>query len=93
MTEFRNNSADHRYELTINGTTAFIDYTLDGERIALTHTEVPAALGGQGVGSKLVKGALDDVRARNLKVVPHCSFVKGYIDRHPDYQDLVSPAA
>ena len=50
---------------------------------------MPAELGGKGIGSKLVKGALDQVRADGLKVVAQCPFVKGWIGKHPDYADLL----
>ncbi len=50
---------------------------------------MPAELGGQGIGSKLVKGALDQVRADGLKVVAQCPFVRGWIEKHPDYADLL----
>jgi hypothetical protein len=54
------------------------------------HTEVPEALSGQGVGSRLVRGALDLIRAEGLMVVPSCSFVAAWIGKHPDYADLVA---
>ena len=50
---------------------------------------MPPELGGKGIGSKLVKGALDQVRAEGLKVIAHCEFVKGYIGKHPEYADLI----
>jgi hypothetical protein len=50
---------------------------------------VPEELGGKGVGSKLVKGALDQVRSKGLKVIAQCPFVKAYIDKHPEYADLL----
>jgi uncharacterized protein len=55
------------------------------------HTEVDDAYEGQGVGGTLVRGALDDVRRRGAQVVASCSFVRAWISRHPDYQDLVRP--
>lgn len=55
-----------------------------------THTEVDDAYEGQGVGGTLVRGALDDVRRRGAQVVPLCPFVRSWIERHPDYQDLVA---
>jgi hypothetical protein len=55
----------------------------------MMHTEVPKQLEGRGVGSQLVRGALDIIRKRGLRVVPRCPFVKSYIERHPDYTDLV----
>ena len=56
--------------------------------ITFVHTEVPPELGGKGIGSKLVRGALDQVRARKLRVVAQCPFVKAYIEKHPEYADL-----
>ena len=80
-----------RYEITVDGKLAgFVDYT-DGERTrALTHTEVDDAFGGQGVGGRLAQGALDDIRQQGKQVSPICPFIKGWIDKHPDYQDLVA---
>ena len=65
-------------------------YQRRGDVLLFTHTEVDADSGRSGVGSTLVRGALDDVRARGGRVVPLCSFVRGWIDRHPDYADLVA---
>ena len=84
------NAAEERYELAVNGEIAFAAYRLHGRTIMFTHTEVPAALQGQGVGGRLVGAMLDDARRRGLRVVPACSFVAGYIERHPDTQDLLA---
>ncbi|MFC4565009.1 GNAT family N-acetyltransferase [Nocardiopsis mangrovi] len=70
----------------------FAVYIPTDEMIVFTHTEVPASYEGKGVGGTLVRGALDDVRARGLAVLPLCPFVKGWIQRHPDYADLVYSA-
>jgi predicted GNAT family acetyltransferase len=59
-------------------------------RMALIHTEVDEALEGRGFGSKLVRTALDDARRQGLEVVPLCPFVASFIDRHPEYQDVVA---
>ena len=64
-------------------------YSRRGDTIVFTHTEVDPDSGKSGLGSALVRGALDDVRARGLGVVPRCSFVRGWIERHPEYGDLV----
>jgi predicted GNAT family acetyltransferase len=56
----------------------------------LTHTEVPEVLSGQGVGSKLVRGVLDRLRAEGSKVVPRCEFAAAYMERHPEYRDLLA---
>jgi len=89
MNLVRNNAAQNRYELEVDGHLAIAEYRLRPGRISFTHTEVPDALEGRGIGSKLVRAALDDARARGLKVVPLCPFVKRYIDKHPDYRDLL----
>ena len=68
-------------------------YERRGNQVVFTHTEVDPDAEGSGVGSTLVRGALDDVRAHGLRVVPRCSFVRGYIERHPDYADLVDASA
>jgi predicted GNAT family acetyltransferase len=80
-----------RYEGWSGDTLAgFAEYRLVGERIVFTHTEVDDAFGGQGVGSAIAAWALDDVRERGqLRVVPRCPFIRGWIERHPAYADLV----
>ena len=89
MTDVVNNKAHHRYELAVDGHLAATYYAISGNVITFIHTEVPPELGGKGVGSKLVKGALDQVRADGLKVIAQCPFVKAYIEKHPDYADLL----
>jgi predicted GNAT family acetyltransferase len=64
-------------------------YHRRGDVLVFTHTEVNPDEGRSGLGSTLVRSALDDVRAKGEKVVPQCPFVKGWIERHPDYADLV----
>lgn len=88
--EVRNNEAAHRYELEVEGQLAIAEYRLRPGRISFTHTEVPETLSGRGIGSKLVGAALDDARAKGLKVVPICPFVKRYMDKHPEVQDLLA---
>lgn len=85
----RNNTDKNRYELSVDGHLAATYYRIADGVITFIHTEVPDALAGRGVGSKLVKGALDQVRAAGLKVVPQCPFVRAYIEKHPDYNDLL----
>lgn len=83
------NPARNRFELTVEGITAHIDYERTPGRIVFIHTIVPEALGGKGVGSRLVKAALDMVRAEGLRLVPKCPFVAAYIEKHSEYRDLV----
>jgi uncharacterized protein len=89
MTDIVNNSAKHRYELAVDGHIAATYYKLADGVITFVHTEVPPELGGKGIGSKLIQGALDQVRAEGLKVIAQCPFVKGYIDKHPEYASLL----
>jgi predicted GNAT family acetyltransferase len=86
---------EHRYEGRVDGRLAgFAAYELDGDRIVFTHTEVDDAYEGQGVGSAIVRSALEDVRARgDLRVVPRCPFVSSWIEQHPDFASLVEGAA
>jgi predicted GNAT family acetyltransferase len=84
------NTADNRFELDINGAVAAAYYQPAPGVITFTHTEVPAELNGRGIGSKLIKGALDAVRAQGLKVVARCPFVEAYIVKHSEYADLLA---
>ena len=89
MSEIINNKAQHRYELAVDGYVAATYYKLADGVITFIHTEVPPELGGKGIGSQLIKGALDQVRADGLKVIAECPFVKAYIEKHPDYAGLL----
>jgi uncharacterized protein len=90
MSEVRNDAERQRYVLEAEGHTAFAAYRMEGDDIAFYHTVVPEELEGRGVGSALVKGALEDVRKRGLKVVPLCEFVRAWMERHPEAQDLLA---
>ncbi|MFC5186196.1 GNAT family N-acetyltransferase [Actinomadura harenae] len=86
------NREQSRYEITVDGTLAgFAEYALraNGGIVVFVHTEIFPEYEGQGVGSALARGALDDVRGGGRTVVPLCPFIKGWIEKHPDYQDLV----
>ncbi len=85
----RNNTARRRFELDAGGRTAVAEYRLSPGVITFTHTGVDPALRGRGIASRLVRGALEAVRAQDLKVVPKCSFVAAYIARHPEFGDLL----
>lgn len=83
----RDNSALSRFELGTGDDLAVAAYRMSGDTITFTHTEVPPALRGSGIASRLVCGALDSARARGLRIVPLCSFVAGYVARHPEYRE------
>lgn len=86
-----NNEAEKRYEARVEGDLAGAAYYDSADDlIVFTHTEVDEAFEGHGVGSALARAALDDVRADGRrKVIARCPFIRGWIDRHPDYQDLL----
>jgi predicted GNAT family acetyltransferase len=84
-----NNEAKAQYELTVDGHTALAAYKVRPGHLTFYHTEVPAALEGRGIGKRLIKAALADVRRRGLKVVATCPFVHHYIETHPEEQDLL----
>ena len=90
MTDVTRNEAAHRFELPVEGHTAFIDYREGRDRLLLVHTEVPAALGGKGVGSRLAKGTLDLLRSEGVKVELRCDFLQNFVARHPEYQDMLA---
>ena len=86
----RDNPDRHRFELDADGHVAFSNYVRAGNVITIQHTEVPQELGGRGIGSALARGVLEFARAQGLKVVPRCPFVKSYIDKHPEFADLLA---
>ena len=77
-------------EFIANGVRAVANYQLDGGVITFTHTEVPPQARHGGIASQLIEGALRAVRGRGLKIVPRCSFVKAYVDKHPEVWDLLA---
>jgi predicted GNAT family acetyltransferase len=86
------NADERRYELWVGETRAgAIEYELSSDTIWLIHTELEPSFEGRGLGARLVTGALTDVGARGLELVPVCRFVRTYLQRHPEYEDLTSP--
>ena len=90
MTAVRDNKAQNRFELDIDGQMAFANYHKTPSAIIITHTETPHALRGRGIASELVKGALELIRADGHKVVAGCGFVVDYLRKHPQYADMVA---
>jgi uncharacterized protein len=92
--EVVDNPERSRFEARIDDTVAgVIVYRERPEnRLVLLHTEVDEAFEGKGVGSRLAQGALEHARSRGLTIVPLCPFVSAYLERHPEYADLVAPA-
>jgi predicted GNAT family acetyltransferase len=79
-----------RFEVSIAGKHAFLDYLLKRPMLTLVHTEVPAELREQGIAGKLVHAALEFARREGLRVKPDCPFAADYIRKHPEYADLIT---
>lgn len=89
--EIVHNRLAKRFEVELDPYVAILTYRIadEGKKMIITHTGVPPALSGQGIAGKLAVKALTYARDEQLGVIPVCPFVSGYIERHPEYQDLV----
>ena len=84
----RDNKAQSRFELDVEGALAFANYRRTPDTVIITHTETPRSLRGRGIASELVRGALELIRADRLKVVAGCGFVVDYLQKNPEFADL-----
>jgi len=85
------NAAKERYEITVDGTVAgFTEAHPRGAVVLFPHTEISPDFEGHGLATQLIQAALDDVRARGLKIRATCPFVLAFLDKHPDYEDLLA---
>jgi predicted GNAT family acetyltransferase len=89
MSAVRDNKTLSRFELDVGGATAFANYRLTPSAVVITHTETPRPLRGRGIASELVQGALQLIRADGSKVIAGCGFVVDYLQKHPEFADLV----
>lgn len=87
----RQNTADDRFESDVDGGVAFVEYIIDGDEITFTHTEVPKEAEGKGAAGKLVAEAMAFARAEKLRVIPQCAYVASWLQRHPEYDDVLHP--
>ena len=88
----RDNPERHRFEADLgDGSFAIADYVLRPGKILFTHTEVPPEHEGKGIGSALIRYALDAARDRGLQVIPICPFFAAYMQKHAEVQDLLDP--
>jgi uncharacterized protein len=89
----RDNPDRHRFEIDLgDGSLAIAEYMLTAGKIIFTHTEVPEVHEGRGIGSALIRFALDAARERRLEVIPICPFFAAYMQKHAEVQDLLDPA-
>jgi predicted GNAT family acetyltransferase len=89
MTMVRDNKAQSRFELDVEGGVAFANYRMTPAAVIITHTETPRALRGHGIASELIEGALALIRADGRKVIAGCGFVVDYLNKHPEYGEMV----
>lgn len=87
--DVRENVEASRFELAVGDELAVAYYLNEGGRIILTHTEVPQALSGQGIGSRLAKGVFDILAARGARVIAKCPFMAAFAAKHPEYNALL----
>lgn len=83
------NAENKRFELTVDGQIAYLEYMQAGDNLVLSHTEVPEGLEGRGIGSSLVKHVLEKLKAEDRKAIITCPFAISYIKRHREYLSVV----
>jgi predicted GNAT family acetyltransferase len=88
--QVRDNPDESRYEILVDGAVVgFTEYDRRDGRLDLLHTEIDDNFEGRGLASKLIGYTLDDARSAGTPVLPYCHFVRGFIEKHPDYLDVV----
>jgi predicted GNAT family acetyltransferase len=90
MSTIEHNVSGKCFELSLEGHRCVLDYTLNSNVMTITHTGVPNELGGRGLAAAITKFALDHAQSKGWRVIPQCSYVAAYIQKHPIYASLVS---
>ncbi|HEX9938199.1 MAG TPA: GNAT family N-acetyltransferase [Longimicrobium sp.] len=88
--QVQRNEAEEQFEALVGGEKAVLTYAEQNGKFYVLHTEVPEAMEGHGVGSALVRAAMDYAREQGVKAVPFCAFAKAWLQRHQDYSDMVA---
>ncbi|KAA9325664.1 GNAT family N-acetyltransferase [Adhaeribacter soli] len=86
----KDNPARHRFEATVEGKTAFVDYRRKPGVIKVMHTEVPKELEGRGIASSMTRQVLQQIAAERLELIPICPYMQSYLKKHPEYQSLIN---
>jgi predicted GNAT family acetyltransferase len=90
MSDVINNGAAQRYELDVDGQTVFALYRRDGDMVWIRHVEAPVSLRGTGAAGRLMHGIMKHARTEQLHLVPLCSYASFWLQRHPEYHDLLA---
>ena len=85
----QHDSCKRQFFVEIEGLRSVVDYQLDGEVMTIAHTGVPAELGGRGIAGELMRAAFTVAREQRWKVIPACSYAAGWVEKHPDFKDLL----
>jgi uncharacterized protein len=88
--EVKHNDASKRFEARVNGLVCRCDYRMHGNTMMLVHTEVPPQLEGRGIASILVRAAFEHARQNGMDVLPVCSYVRTWVQRHPEFSSLLA---
>jgi predicted GNAT family acetyltransferase len=89
----KDNTELNRFELEVEGSTAFVEYKRSKDWLFLNHTEVPQAIEGKGVAGAIVQKTLQYAKDNNYRIVPICPFVQSFLKRHPEWNEIVVPNA
>jgi predicted GNAT family acetyltransferase len=87
----KDNTELNRFELDVDGSTAFLEYKRSRDWLFLNHTEVPEIIGGKGVASAVIQKSFQYAKDNNYKIVPICPFVQSFLKRHPEWNEIVVP--
>ena len=88
--EVHHDAARSRFTVTVDGVEAVLDYHREGDRMVITHTGVPDAIGGRGIAGQLTRAAFESARERGWRVQPACSYAAAWAHRHPEYSALLA---
>ena len=90
MSNIGHDAVAQRFAITVDGVEAHLDYELAGTTMTITHTIVPAEIGGRGIAGQLVAAAFEAARAQGWRVVPQCSYAAAWVEKHPDVKPLLA---
>lgn len=90
MSDIKHDTKNQKFFLIVDGLESHLEYVQIKDTLNLVHTFVPSSLRGRGIAAKLVKAAIEYSREKAYKIIPSCSYVSTYLERHPEYADLVA---